>query len=330
MFLKEVENLLDYQGLAQKPADFDQFWDDKLAKIADFKPEYTVEAVDIASNVVDCYKLRFKSFDGCEIACQLLRPKKLNEQVAGILMFHGYHGDSGDFSDKIALAAEGKVVLAMDCRGQGGESHYIDKTHKGTAFQGLIIRGVEEGREGLYYTDVYLDLVIAARLLMSLDYVDAEDIRVTGSSQGGALSLICAALEPRIKRVLINHPFLCDFRQAYQLDVDNSAYAELAYWFRFRDPLHRKEAEFFNTLEYIDVQNFVERIEAKLIMGVGLEDKTCWPKTQFAAFNKIKSPKKLLVLPEYEHEYYPQIADITRGFLLFDEWEEIVAYPLKS
>ena len=328
MFLKEVEKLLEYSGLAQKPADFDQFWYDKLAKIAEFEPEYSLEKVDIASNLVDCYKLRFKSFDGCEIACKLLQPKEISEKLRGILMFHGYQGDSGDFSDKIALAAEGNVVLAMDCRGQAGESEYISKVHKGTVFQGLIIRGVEEGKEHLYYKDVYLDLVITARLLMSFTYVDENDIRATGESQGGALALICAALEPRVKRVLINYPFLCDFRQAYQLGVEESAYAELAYWFRYRDPLHRREVEFFNTLEYIDVQNFVERIEAKLIMGVGLEDKTCRPETQFAAFNKVKSPKKLLVLPEFQHEYFPEVADMTRGFLLFDAWDEIRSYPL--
>ena len=40
-------------------------------------------------------------------------------------------------------------------------------------------------------------------------------------------------------------------------------------------------------------------------MGVGLMDKICPPSTQFAAYNKITSPKSVLTYPDFGHEHLP-------------------------
>ena len=37
-------------------------------------------------------------------------------------------------------------------------------------------------------------------------------------------------------------------------------------------------------------------------MGVGLMDKICPPSTQFAAYNKITSPKSTAIYPDFGHE----------------------------
>lgn len=326
MYSKQINDYFSYEGSGIKPSDFDSFWDGKVEKLEDFPLEYDSEEVDFPSNVASCYKLTFKSLDGTNITCQLLKPKHSSGKMPGMLLFHGYHVNSGDFSEKIGWVAEGYVVLAMDCRGQGGLSENKETSVKGSAMKGFIIRGVEDGKEHLYYTKVFMDTVIASRILMDLDDVDENNICVQGSSQGGALALVCASLEPRIKKVNINHPFLSDYRKAYRMDIQSSAYEELYYWFRFRDPLHEREDYFFNTLEYIDIQHFVSRIKASVIMTTGLADTVCFPITQFAAYNKLNCPKKVLILPEYGHEHYPKIADKLRGYFINDEWEHIDSY----
>jgi cephalosporin-C deacetylase len=323
---EQLKELFSYKGSGIKPEDFDSFWDEKLEGLDDWPLNYTIEKVDFPSKVASCYKLTFESIDGAKITCQLLKPKNFSGKLPGMLQFHGYHVNSGDFSDKIGWVAEGNVVLAMDCRGQGGLSENKESSVKGSALKGFIIRGVEDGKHHLYYTKVFMDTVIASRILMELDEVDEENISVQGSSQGGALALVCASLEPKIKKVNINHPFLSDYRKAYTMDVQNSAYEELYYWFRFRDPLHEREDYFFNTLEYIDIQHFVSRIKASVIMTTGLADVVCFPITQFAAYNKLECPKKVLILPEYGHEHYPKIADKLRGYIINDEWEQIDSY----
>ena len=51
---------------------------------------------------------------------------------------------------------------------------------------------------------------------------------------------------------------------------------------------------------------------------MGLEDRVCHPKTQFATYNQINSQKELIILPEYGHEYLPKFGEIIRKKLYED------------
>jgi len=132
--------------------------------------------------------------------------------------------------------------------------------------------------------------------------VDENRVGVTGGSQGGGLTLACAALEPRIKRVAPLFPFLCDYQRVWDIDLDVDAYAELRQYFRRFDPLHEREEATFTRLGYIDVQHLCPRIRGEVLMAVGLMDQICPPSTQFAAYNKIKTKKSLAIYPDFGHE----------------------------
>lgn len=303
----------DYQGSGQKPTDFDEWWEQNLAEMHALPLEYDLVAVDIPSNVAKFYHLYFTGVRGARVHCQLITPKKIEKSHKGLLLFHGYHTNSGDFQDKIAWAAEGFIVLALDARGQGGLSENVTQTSGGT-MRGLIIRGIEEGKDNLYFRDVFLDTAQAAKILKSFDYVDESKIYAQGVSQGGGLTLACAGLVPDIHRIFVSYPFLTDYRKAYQLGAQTSAYEEIAYWFQFRDPLHKREDEIFNALEYIDIQHLAPRIKAEVFWTIGLQDTICPPVTQFASYNQIQSKKEIVALPEYGHEYLPRINDEYRSF----------------
>lgn len=176
-----------YIGSGKKPADFDEFWDKGLEELSQLPLQYELEKVNIPSHIADFYNLYFIGINGAKVRCQYVCPKNKTKKTPGMLMFHGYHCDSGDFTDKVGWVAEGFSVLAMDCRGQGGWSE--DNTVvNGTTLKGLIIRGVEEGPESLYYRSVFLDTAQAAKILMSMDNVDEGNIVVQGASQGGKLT----------------------------------------------------------------------------------------------------------------------------------------------
>jgi len=138
---------------------------------------------------------------------------------------------------------------------------------------------------------------------MDIPEIDPSRIGTTGGSQGGGLSLVCAALEPRIKLAAPIFPFLCDYRRVWEIDLDIDAYQELRRYFRTFDPLHEREDEVFTKLGYIDVQHFCPRIKAQVNMAAGLMDQICPPSTQFAAYNKIQSPKSMTVYPDFGHEF---------------------------
>lgn len=309
-----IEELKSYKGMGRKPEDFDLYWDNALKEMQALPISYHLEEIYFPSKVARAYHLTFIGVGGAKVHCQLHTPKETEGKLyKGMLQFHGYHTDSGDFSDKVGLVAEGFTVLSMDARGQGGPSEDNTKT-SGGVMKGLIIRGVEEGKENLYYRRVFIDTAHAARILMSFPYVDRTDIYAQGASQGGGLTIACAALVPEVKKVLAVYPFLSDYRKAYELGAETSAFEELPYYFRFRDPLHKKEVEFFETLEYIDLQHLAPRIQAEVLWAVGMKDEVVPPVTQFATFNKIRSKKELLILPEYGHEYLPKISDEIRPF----------------
>jgi cephalosporin-C deacetylase len=145
--------------------------------------------------------------------------------------------------------------------------------------------------------------------------VDETRVGAMGGSQGGALTLACASLEPRIKLLAPQFPFLCDYKRVWELDLAKDAYQDLRDYFRRFDPQHKHEDEMYMKLGYIDLQNLVKRIRGKVLMGVGLMDTICPPSTQFAAYNKIISKKQIVIYPDFGHEYLPGHGDIIFDFL---------------
>lgn len=311
----DIKKLSKYQGMAQKPSDFNEFWRKSLEEMNALPMSYQVTKVDIPSNVASAFHLWFTGVSGARIHCQLITPKNMDKSIPhrAIIQFHGYHTDSGDYQDKFGWAAEGFVVLALDARGQGGLSEDTTIT-KGDVMKGLVVRGIEEGPENLYFRRVFLDTAQAARILMGMPYVDEHRVFACGASQGGGLAIACASLVPSIYGVQVSYPFLSDYREGYALGADTSAFEEIPYWFRFKDPLHKRESDFFDTLEYIDIQNLAPRIKGRVYWSIGLSDTIVPPPTQFATYNKIRSEKHMIVLPEYGHEYLPKVSDELRWF----------------
>lgn len=310
-----INDYKHYLGLGSKPNDFDNVWKKGKKIVDNLGTDYQLVKVNLPSHVANFYHLYFTGINGAKIHAQLAEPKNLTGSHPGILLFHGYHCDAGDFQDKVGWAAEGFVSLALDCRGQGGLSE-DNVPMKGDILQGLIIRGIEEWKpEKLYFYREFLDTYQAAHILMNMKHVNAKKIFAQGASQGGGLSIACAGLVPEIYKVQVAYPFLSDYRKAYQYGP-STAFSELAYWFKYRDPLHKKEKEFFHMLDYIDIKYLAENIKAQVIWEIGGADPLVPPETQMAAYNRIKSKKKLYVEPEYGHEYLPHLGDEVRSFLI--------------
>jgi cephalosporin-C deacetylase len=141
-------------------------------------------------------------------------------------------------------------------------------------------------------------------------------VGATGGSQGGALTVACAALEPGIKRLAPIHPFLSDYQRVWDMDQAKDAYAELKTFFRNFDPRHENEQKVFEMLGYVDIQHLARRIRGEVLWAIGLMDTICPPSSQFAAYNKITAPKSLAVYPDFGHEGMPGLNDKIFQFLL--------------
>jgi len=315
---KPLAELYEYQGRNPRPADFDAYWDEALRELdaTDPSPEL-VPSTAISPQNTEAFDLWFNGVGGARIYAKYLRPKNRSAgKFPAVLQFHGYSGNGGEFAPKLAYTGEGICVAALDVRGQGGRSEDIGGV-KGPTLDGQIIRGLSDpDPRKLLFRQVFLDTAQLARVVMNFEEVDADRVGAMGGSQGGALALACAALEPRIKRAAPVYPFLCDYKRVWEMDLGyESAYEELGSYFRFFDPRHEREEEIFTRLGYIDCQHLAPRIKAEVLMYTGLMDTTCPPSTQFAAYNKITSKKNVVIYPDFGHAHLPDEADKTFDFM---------------
>ena len=310
-----LEKLREYQGRNPRPADFDAFWDGSLAEMRAIDPQVELTPAEFQTPYADCFHMYFTGVGGARVYAKLLRPKQAPQPGPAIVMFHGYSGSSGDWVDKLPYVAAGYTVAALDCRGQGGLSEDAGGV-KGWTLRGHIVRGLDHAPDKLLFRQIFLDTAQLAGLVMDMPEVDATRVGAMGGSQGGGLTLACAALEPRIQRAAPVFPFLSDYQRVWEMDQAKDAYMELHEWFRRFDPLHEREEALFTQLGYIDVQHLAPRIQADVQMAVGLMDTVCPPSTQFAAYNKITSPKDLRIYHDYRHENLPGNSDATFQFMM--------------
>lgn len=309
-----LEKLREYQGVNPRPDNFDEFWDVGIKEMRELDPQVEIIPADFQVPFAKCSHLHFTGIGGARIYAKLVQPIEPKGKHPAVVQFHGYSGDSGDWSGKLGLVAMGFTVAALDCRGQGGLSEDVGGV-TGTTLRGHIIRGIDDVPERLLFRQIFLDTAQLANIIMNMDDVDETRVAATGGSQGGGLTLACAALEPRIAMVAPNFPFLSDYKRVWDMDLADGAYAELKDYFRRHDPLHKREIEIFTKLGYIDVQHLASRIKGKVVMAVGLMDTICPPSTQFAAYNKIISEKSLRIYPDFGHEGLPGNEDANVQFL---------------
>ncbi len=309
-----LSELKKYKGINPCPEDFDEYWSKAVSEMKEIDPCVELVPAAFKTKAAHCFDLYFNGVKNARIHAKYLKPINKQKQHPAVLIFHGYSGNSGDWMEKLSYVSLGFSVAALDCRGQGGTSEDSGAI-KGSTFKGHIIRGIDDGPENLLFRQIFLDTAQLASIVMEMPEVCSERVGTTGGSQGGSLALVCAALEPKIKRLAPLSPFLSDYKRIWEMDLAKDAYEELSYYFRIFDPMHRREEEIFSKLGYIDIQNLAKKIKGEVLMGVGLTDTVCPPSTQFAVYNKIRSKKKMLIYPDYAHENIPGFQDKVFEFL---------------
>ena len=189
-----------YQGVNPRPHDYDDYWDAALAELAAVDADVELVPADFQAPYAECFHMYFTGTKGARVHAKLLRPRSASTPHPAVLMFHGYSGNAGDWQSKLGYAAAGFTVAALDCRGQGGGRSEDVGGVPGWTLRGHIVRGLDGEPEDLLYRQVFLDTARMAQIVMEMEDVDADRVGATGGSQGGALTLACAALEPRVKR----------------------------------------------------------------------------------------------------------------------------------
>jgi cephalosporin-C deacetylase len=283
-----------YRPPVDRPPEFEQFWKSALDKARALPSDLALEAIDYPARGVRVFRASFAGVGGARLAGWYMTPDA-DGPFPALAIYHGYSWLRGEPWGYLPWIAQGYAVLAVDVRGQGGESH-DPRVFAPGAVAGWMTRGIDDPAT-YYYRDVYADAVQTVEVLAARPEVDSGRIVTTGVSQGGGLSLVAAALNSRVIGAAADVPFLCHFRRA--VDVSNTnPYRELEeYLLRHPDG----EDRMWRTLAYFDLLNLAERVTCPVLISVGLRDLVCPPSTIYAVYNHLSGPKDLAVYPAHGH-----------------------------
>lgn len=164
-----------------------------------------------------------------------------------------------------------------------------------------------------YYKRVVTGAVRGVDFIASLPEWDGKAIGVTGSSQGGFLSLATAALDKRITFLGVVHDAMCDF-EAEMHDV-GGGWPHYFYW----DVKNGTNKELLNMkvegARYYDGVNFARRVTQPGWYSFGYNDEVVPPTSSYSTYNIIKAPKTLSVYQMTGHYWYQE---------QWDEWQNFI------
>jgi cephalosporin-C deacetylase len=289
-----------YTGSQTEPEDFDQFWSETLATVADDPLDVRVRQVEIPLAAIDVFDVVFNGFGGTRVHAWLRVPRDAAGPLPAVVEYIGYGGGRGHAAEHLLLAASGFAHLQMDTRGQGAKwsrGDTADLGPTGPQIPGVMTRGIRDPQT-YYYRRLFTDAVRAVDAARGLDLIDPARIAVEGRSQGAGIALAVAGLRTDIAAVAAFVPFLCDFPRATRI-TDAYPYREIADYLA----IHRDEvAAAHRTLSYFDGVNFASRATAPAVFTTALMDPICPPSTVFAAFNRYAGPKDITVWEYNAHE----------------------------
>jgi cephalosporin-C deacetylase len=273
-----------------KQPDFDQFWAQTLAELAEVAPEYELTLIEDHSNDIrKSYRVDMKSLGGEPISGLLVMPVAEGKYPA-MISYMGYGSNVWypNPSDNPQLIEFQLCIRNQALNRKPGEDEY------------WCTRGLDD-KYKYYYRGAFADAVRAIDFVCSLPQTDTERIVANGESQGGALTLVAASLDHRLKAIAPSAPFLNDYRDYFAL-VDWPGNWILQAAQEQNIPVE----ELYVTLSYFDVKNFTDRIQCPVLMAIGLQDPVCPPHTNFAGFNHIKAEKSWICYPEAGHNVWEQ------------------------
>ena len=299
-----------------EPADFDAFWAAGKAELEKIPLEAKRTLLpDACTSTVDVYHVSFRTVGNgggnqariygilCEPRAPGHYPAILKVPGAGV---RPYFGDT-------EMASKGAIVLEIGIHGipVNLAKEVYDQVYAG-ALNGYGLFNFDD-RDHYYYKRVYLSCVRSNDYLTSLPNWDGKQLVVMGASQGGQLSIVTAALDPRVTGLSATHPAFCD--------VSSELHGRAGGWPHPFMPnpdgspsLQATPAKIL-TATYYDTANFARRIKVPGYYNWGYNDEVCPPTAAYAAYNLVTAPKTLGLTLELGHQYTPEQADAINGWV---------------
>jgi cephalosporin-C deacetylase len=289
----------DIQPTQSDPADFDEFWRQELAAMASVPLDLRRRLLpELCTADVNVYEVSYavpvggvvSRFYGTlsEPVAAGTYPALLRVPGAGVRAY----------GSEAALAARGVIVLQVGIHGipvQMPVSVYEDL--RSGALRDYPTFNANQ-RDHYYYRRVYLGCVRGIDALVAHPQWDGRTVVVAGGSQGGQLSLVVSALDPRVSGTVSNYPAYCD--------LTGYVHGRAGGWPHILSRPAFTTPDVIAATAYYDVVNFARRLRAPVSLAWGYNDVVCPPTSMHAAYNVITAPKELYLQLNMGHGPGPE------------------------
>lgn len=289
------------------PQDFETFWQGaiKEARRTDLNPTKRL-LPERCTKDVNVYEVSFQNiqpnYRTYGILCVPVKegkyPALLRVPGAGV---RPYGGD-------VYTASRGAITLEI---GIHGIPVTMEQKVYDDVFNGALMGYWEfnmDSREKHYYKRVVLGCIRALDYIEQYTPWNGRQMGVSGSSQGGFLTLATAALDPRITYYAPVHAALCDHTNS--LRGAACGWPHYFYWNKGKGQEKQIEVS-----RYYDGVNFARLIRPsqKGWFSFGYCDDVVPPTTAWATYNVVKGPKEISPYQMTWHFWYQE---------QWDEWEQ--------
>lgn len=281
--MNSIREPTTYGTAVTKPSDFDQFWADIEAQANAIPLNATVTPVPMRStNEVEVFEVHYDSIDGVRIAGWYCLPRQRTEPLPAIVFYPGYISEP---TFPKGHAAKGYATFGAAPRGKLRSNSQVNPGYPGLLTHNII------DRNSYAYKGFYVDAWRVIDFLQSRPEIDSSRIGIRGSSQGGALTLLVAAMRPDgVAVASAGAPYLAGVIDAIEL-TNSYPYREINDYLLQHPESHATVAD---TWSYYDCHNFVDRIRCPIIVNIGLQDNVCPPETGYEVFKRIGTTNKEL------------------------------------
>lgn len=299
----------------QCPKDFDEFWTKTVEQARWTSLEPTFELLpEKCTPAVKTYQVSFQNDQWGRRMYGILNVPTKPGKYPALLRVPGagarpYTGDQW-------FASNGAILLEIGIHG-------VPVTYERDYYERLMQTAINEywwhgtnDKNKSYYKHVITGCLRAIDLIAELNSLnpslnvewDGKNLGVTGSSQGGFLTLVCAALDKRVSCYGAVHAALCD----HEASLKKVACGWPHYYYNVANPDPRD----IENLRYYDGVNFAKRITVPGYFSFGYNDDVVPPTSAYGTYNIVTAEKTLTPYQQTAHFWYQEQWDEWQGWLM--------------